>query len=507
MYQSMLYYLISLEAIAFVLSIFSVLPYNPFDILSEAVYLAVISYLSNKLFARIFKTRENPESQFITALIISLLMGPMPVISNIVVLTLLPVFANASKYVLVIKKRHVFNPAALAVVLSAVIFRTGASWWIGSKYLVVFVIVMGLYTAYRIKRFHLILSFLAIFALLTVAFSALKGFSGGQSLEQLVNILIYSPILFFSFVMLVEPLTSPAQRRIRIYYGVFIGAVLVLLQNFTTGIFYTLELSLLAGNVFGRAFNLNPLLVLSFKERKDWTKNISSFIFKSQRKFNFKAGQFLEWTLSHKNADNRGIRRYFTISSSPTEDAIILTTKFAEKSSTFKKKLLEIKVRDEITATGPDGEFTVDENSSHSLVFIAGGIGITPFRSIIKYLTDKKIKKDIVLLYSAKTREEFIFGDIFDEAEKSFGLKTVYIITGGQEEESQVNLENIPVMRKFRAGTINFEIIKEEVLDWQNRIYYISGPEPMVESLEKTVGAMGIESKNIKRDYFPGYSE
>lgn len=507
MYRSMLYYLSFILVAAIILSALKVLPYKPLDIILTAAFLLIVSFVANFLLSKIFKAKVNPESQFITALIMALIIGPMPLVSNFLFLFILAVFANASKYILAIKKRHIFNPAAFAVVATAVFMKQGASWWVGSNYLVLAVALGGLLMAYKIKRFHLIMSFLISFAIFSTALSAIKGFSGGDSLNQLISALVYSPILFFSFVMLIEPLTSPNQRKFRIYYGAFIGGVLVLAQNLIPQISYSLELSLLVGNIFGRILNFNPQFTFVLKERKDLAKNISSFIFVPQKKIDFKAGQFMEWTVHHKNPDSRGVRRFFTISASPTENFMMLTTKLAEKPSSFKKTLFGLKLKDEITAMGPDGEFTIDENYKRPLVFIAGGIGITPFRSMIKYMLDKNIKRPITLFYSAKTTEEFVFREIFDEAEKTLELKTVYVVTDEKIPVKEATLQNIPVEHKIRSGYLDAGMIKEEVFDWQNRVYYISGPEPMVKAFEKMVEEMGVPGKNIKHDYFPGYIE
>lgn len=241
-------------------------------------------------------------------------------------------------------------------------------------------------------------------------------------------------------------------------------------------------------------FNLFSPREVELKERKDLSSSISAFIFEKPRGFNFEAGQFLEWTLKHPEADDRGETRYFTVSASPSEDFLMITTRFSEKSSSFKAVLRKMEKGEKIRISGARGEFTLPSKPK-PLVFIAGGIGITPFRSMIKFMLDEKISTPITLFYSNKTAEDIVFKEIFGEAEKSF-LKTVYIVT-----------DDVSGNWKGEKERINPEMIKREVPDWLERNYYISGPEPMVKAFEKMTEEMGVPGKNIKHDYFPGYAD
>ena len=117
--------------------------------------------------------------------------------------------------------------------------------------------------------------------------------------------------------------------------------------------------------------------------------------------------------MAHDHPDSRGIRRWFTISSSPTEQHIWLTTRFTDRGSTFKRKLKELAEGDEIIVSGLEGDFVLPKHLSRPMAFIAGGIGITPFRSMIKYLLDKDLKADIILLYSNRTVRDVVFKEIF----------------------------------------------------------------------------------------------
>lgn len=198
--------------------------------------------------------------------------------------------------------------------------------------------------------------------------------------------------------------------------------------------------------------------------------------------FSFQAGQFLHWSLPHAQPDDRDTERWFTISASPTESELLITTKISEKSSTFKQAFRNLKPGDTLAATGPEGDFVLPTDKSQPLVFLAGGIGITPFRSMIKFLVDTNEPRPITLLYAAKTTDEFVFKDLFSTAEKTIGLKTKYI-----------------------TGPLDEQTIKTFVTDLTKPLIYLSGPEPMVEALGDTLKEAGVPAQRLKQDFFPGY--
>lgn len=240
MYRLILYYLSFLFGVAVILSFLQILPDNPTDILVSGFYLIFLCYLSNQVFGYLFKIKPNYESQLITGLILGLIIGPLPFLPNLLFLTVTPILSTASKYIFNIRKQHIFNPAAFAVVFAAIFLGKGASWWIGSLAIAPFIILGGVILLRKIHRFNLVLGFLIPYLLFYP------------------QTFLASPILFFSFVMLTEPLTSPADKNLRTYYGIFTAFIFILLQKFFA-VSYTLELSLLVANVFGRLVRSNAI--------------------------------------------------------------------------------------------------------------------------------------------------------------------------------------------------------------------------------------------------------
>jgi glycine betaine catabolism B len=225
------------------------------------------------------------------------------------------------------------------------------------------------------------------------------------------------------------------------------------------------------------------------------TPQIYHFSFSSSQKLDFKPGQYLEWTVPHKRPDLRGNRRYFTIASSPTEKDIQLGVRFEQKGSSFKKALLDLDDQRKIVASQLTGDFTLPNDKKKKLVFIAGGIGVTPFRSIAKYLIDKNEKRDIVLFFACSSPTEFIYQEIFDKA-KNIGLRTNYVIT--KKENAPKNWQGI-------VGYLSPETVREKLPDYKERDYYLSGPISMVEAYKSLLSKLGIPKHRIHTDYFPGF--
>ena len=484
MYRLMLYYLIALIVSAGFFGIFSFLPYTLQDLLFSAVIAITVGYISNYFFSKIFKAQTNIESVFISSLILVLIM-PVGFPKDSLLLALASVIAMASKYILAFNKRHIFNPAAVSAVIMS-FFGYTASWWIGSLVMFPFIFSGGLLLLRKTQREKMTMVFITVF----LSFSAIVTFFLTGSLETALTawrISIFdSSMLFFMFVMLIEPLTSPARKKPQIYFAFLISFIYTATQTGIINLAITPEITLLIGNIFAYLIYPNYRLILNLKDKLKLSKDTYSFIFEKQNNFNFIPGQYMEWTLAHKKADARGNRRYFTISSSPTEESLAITAKFYDPSSTYKEELLNFGNK-KITASLVSGDFILPKNINLPIVFIAGGVGITPFRSMIKYIVDKNLKSDIILIYLNKTEDEILFQDIFKTAEKN-GVKTKYFLTS-------------------KRGHLNEDEIKKLVPDFQKRIFYISGPQLMVRSFEKMLLNIRISKNKIKTDFFPGYAE
>lgn len=491
MYRLVLYYLIALICVAIILSLFHVLSLSPLSIVFSSLFLVAVCWVANAVFAKVFNVPANVESLYISALILTLIIPPATSTAGFVFLAWAAIWAMASKYIFAIGEKHLFNPAAFAVALTAFTIGQSANWWVGTASMLPAVILGGLLMARKIKRSDLVLSFLAV-ALFTVF--VLGVIKGTALIDIAKQVFLYSPLFFFAFVMLTEPLTTPPKRRLRIIYGALTG-FLFAPQIHITGIYSTPELALMIGNLFSYLIGPKQKLLLKLKEKIQVAPGVYDLIFSSNKKPAFEPGQYFEWTLGHHHPDSRGNRRYFTAASSPTEKNLSIGVKFYPNSSSFKSRLAEMKEGEQIVASQLAGDFVLPKDMKQKCVFLAGGIGVTPFRSMIKYLLDTGQKRPIVLFYSNRTAQDVAYKEIFDEAQVKLGIKTVYAIS-----------ENAPPDWKGRVGFINETMIKEEVPDFLNCVFYISGPHAMVTAFQDTLSKMGVSRLQIKTDFFPGYA-
>lgn len=481
MYQLMIRFLLGLLCTATAVSWLGVLSFDPIAIIVGAIVTVATCYSANAAIASMYKIRQNNESAIITGLILALIIGPS--LSGLfwVPLVVASIGAMAAKYLFKIHNRHIFNPAAFGAVFSAAIFGHGASWWVGVHLLTPLVLVGGLLIGYKIHRLKLIGVFIASYLALFVIFNATT-LPISVIAQLLWSLVVGSPLIFFAFVMLIEPQTSPNQSKYHLLYAVFIAAITVIAQTYAGSVSYTMEAALLVGNLATRLVQNDHKYNLVLLRQEQWAPGIIGFWLNKPASFTFQAGQFLQWTLPHSRPDNRGIRRWFTISASPSESELLLTTKFSEKSSTFKQALQKLQPGDRLTASGLEGDFVLPADRNQSLVFLAGGIGITPFRSMIKFLMDTRETRPITLLYAAKTPAEFVYKDLFAEAEKTIGLKIRYI-----------------------TGLLDEHAIRASVTDLTKPLFYVSGPEPMVEAIGETLKKAGVPNTQLKQDFFPGY--
>jgi ferredoxin-NADP reductase/Na+-translocating ferredoxin:NAD+ oxidoreductase RnfD subunit len=491
MYRLVLYYLVVLVLAACVYGFFGLLPYDPTATAFSTLLILLVCYASNWVFAKTFKAATNIESFIITALILALIISPVKASDHIGVgfLVFASVWAMASKYIFAIGKKHLFNPAAFAVALTALTINQPATWWVGGNlYLLPIVVVGGLLVVRKIQRFDLVLSFAAAAIIATVATSS------SNFLTPLTQTFLHSSFFFLAFVMLTEPLTTPPNRWLRIVYGAFVGVLFA--PNVHIGTFYmTPELALLAGNVFSYIVSPKGRYMLTLVGIEQASTDVYDFVFAPDRRFKFKPGQYLEWTLSHRYPDNRGNRRYFTIASAPADPNVRLGVKFYNPSSTFKRALAGMKVGNTISVSHLAGGFVLPRNKDKKLVFIAGGIGITPFRSMIEHLLYTKEKRNIVLFYANKTEADVAYKPLLDKAQAELGIKTIYALSGQKDPPAGM-----------LSGSIDEKLIAKEVPNFREYTFYISGPHSMVDSFKKTLVDIGVSRFKIKSDFFPGFA-
>jgi ferredoxin-NADP reductase len=474
-YRLVLYFLLVLLGWGALISLDKKLPFSWHAILLSVALLVVVCRAFGELFARILNVARNFESDYITALILSLILTPATTPKDFLLLAGAGFAAIASKYVLVIHRQHIFNPAALGAFTAGVLFHHYASWWIATTWLLPPLLIGGLLIVRKMKRFLMV----AIFVVVSLIILLLTSHTA-SNLSIIWEVLSLTPLLFLGFVMLTEPLTSPDAFLKYLPYS-----LLVALLYSVSWFRLSPEEALLIGNLLAYALVRGKRLQLTLTKADKVASAIYSFTFEYHGLFDFKPGQYLEWTLPLAHSDRRGNRRYLTLSSSPTEHQLSFTVRIPQKPSHFKQALMDFKPGDEVLASHLGGSFTMPGDEDYKLAFIAGGIGITPFRSMIKYLIDKKQERDINLLYAANKADEFVFGELFTQA-KHLGLQTEYLETGKR--------------------IISADDITTAIPDYQERIFYLSGPYGFVKTTRDLLLDLGLGLNDIRSDYFPGYN-
>lgn len=229
-----------------------------------------------------------------------------------------------------------------------------------------------------------------------------------------------------------------------------------------------------------------------FDHAEDEAANIRTFYFRPEKPVHYTAGQYTELALPHPRPDKRGTRRWFTLSSSPTDELLAITTKYAgdDDTSSFKRKLFRLKPGAEVHLADPMGDFVLPKLIQTPLVFVAGGIGITPFHSMLAWLAATDEQRPIKLLYGVRDEGEIIFEDAFGQA----GIKPIITVS-----------EPSPAWGGER-GRITAELLVGLEHPSEDALVYVSGPEPMVRSLAKDLHKKGLPKTSIVSDEFPNYA-
>ena len=222
------------------------------------------------------------------------------------------------------------------------------------------------------------------------------------------------------------------------------------------------------------------LKLISVKQEID---NIFTFTFAPENPIKWEPGQYLHYILDHPNPDDRGVERWFTIAAAPYENNIKITTRYADgRQSTFKQALKKLKPDDTIEGDNPEGDFLINDLSK-KYILIAGGIGVTPFYSILKQLDNVGKKIDAELLYLSRD-ENLAFIDELEEMSQKNRSLCIHKFTG----DNKLSDEELTALTQIETS-----------------VFYVSGPKSMVGYYFEKLQNLGVQSDRLKKDFFPGY--
>lgn len=482
MHNLLLFNLSALVILSLVFSLTGSLQFEATSLLASAVILTSVCVGLSFLFAKLYGATLTVGSSGITGLILFCIFTPPKDVGDAIILVLVGALAIASRYILAINRRHIFNPAAIGAVIIGLLGIVHASWWIANDVMAPFVLLLGLLVIRKLRRWALFGSFFVVATALTLVINV---DTATTTTALIKDTLVSWPILFLGFFMLTEPLTTPPRHRQQIIYGALVGALVGSPHLHVGSVFMTPELALVIGNLYAYSTTMRQRLSLRLQSKKEIAPGIFEFIFKPNARQEFLAGQYAEVTLPVPllRLDARGNRRSFTIASAPGKQEMRIVTRFPERTSSFKQQLAQLEKGEAIYINYIGGEFVLPKDQQEKLVFVAGGIGVTPFISMVESLLHANQKRDITLFYQAADKSQLLCTELWQQAEK-VGLTLVPIVAG----------------KPFDA-----KVLRKHVPNFSNCQIYVSGPPGFVAQQETELRTAGVKRSRIVTDYFSGY--
>lgn len=473
---------------------------DPFTVPGQLITLAVLlvaSVASNLLLALPFRVRPHTESAVITALLLFMLFWPTTVAADLAWLAAAAALANASKYVIAWRGRHVLNPTAAGVFLVVVVQEVAgreapinATWWIASEQLLPFVAVGAVLVLWRTRRLDVGVLFVVVAGALVV-----WGLSIGQPVGDALAVTATAyPIVFLAGFMLSEPLTLPPRRWQQLVVaaaaGVLLALPIALLRVTDTPpdlglLTLTPELALLLANLVAFALARRAGIGLEVVDVRPLGGDVHEVAFAPRRRVAFRPGQYLELHVPHRS-DRRGVRRVFSISSAPGAADLTIAVRVPEPASSLKRELVGLAAGSRVRATGVHGDFVWPRGDA-PLLLVAGGIGVTPFLSQLRDTGSR----DVVLVYGVPDADAVPYRDEL----AATGVPVTLV--------SPQPPEHLPEGWTHVAGPVlTGDVVVDAVPDAADRIAFVSGPPAMVDAVRADLRG---RCARVRVDHFTGY--
>ena len=228
-------------------------------------------------------------------------------------------------------------------------------------------------------------------------------------------------------------------------------------------------------------------------EKREVAKGTLLTLFEADGYPDYRPGSYFWVELPDRgHTDEKGLRRHISLVTSPTERPLVgLATRL--RDSAFKRTLAELEVGDEVAVEEPKGSFLLPEDTSAEYVFVAGGIGITVFRSMLRYIADEQLPYRVTLVYSNRDRESAAFLDELEELERRIdGLRVVLTMTDDPEWEGETRHLDADVLRDLLGGL-------------EGKTFFVAGPPEMAQSVADSLTGAGLPEDRVLADKFSGY--
>ncbi|HEU5004786.1 MAG TPA: FAD-dependent oxidoreductase [Candidatus Saccharimonadales bacterium] len=229
-------------------------------------------------------------------------------------------------------------------------------------------------------------------------------------------------------------------------------------------------------------------------KKEEIANGTMAFYFEKPEGFEFRAGQFADYTLINPpETDEEGNTRGFSIITAPFEENIGAATRL--RDTAFKRVLKDLPIGTEVKLDAPYGDFTLHKTETTPAVFLIGGIGVTPVRSMVTQAMHDKTAHKITLIHSSRTPADMPFMADFERLTTK-NPNFTYI---------PVASDNAPEDWQGERGRVDEATIKKHVLDLNAPIYYLSGPEGMVKAMRQLLVSLNVNEDNVRTEEFTGY--
>jgi len=235
---------------------------------------------------------------------------------------------------------------------------------------------------------------------------------------------------------------------------------------------------------------------VKLRSREEVAEGTMAFRFEKPAGWTFKAGQSMDMTLlDPAETDSEGDTRAFSIASAPQEDSLMVATRM--RDTAFKRTLKTLLLGSTVKIEGPFGNLTLHNNAAKTAVLLAGGIGITPFRSMVVRAAREKLPHRIFLFFSNRRPEDAPFLEELRAAERDNpNYKLIATMTEMEKSKRPWHGE---------TGLVNAGMLSKYLKDAQSPVYYIAGPPAMVKAMREILSKQSVDDDDIRTEEFSGY--
>ncbi|WP_375387546.1 FAD-dependent oxidoreductase [uncultured Amnibacterium sp.] len=481
MYRLVVLVLLITAVGAIVLSLVGVVSFAPTGLLAALAVSVVVGYGTNRLLGAIRRVRPHAESGVITGLLGFFLFLPLPTVQALGALALAITVANLSKYLLVVRGRHVVNPVAIGAVVLLLTGLSGATWWVATPALLPFLLIGGLLIARRAGAWDLVLPVLAVGVVGTTLRLAAGGTAPGAALWTAVA---SYPTVFLAVFMMSEPLTAPPRRWQRVLVSALVG-VLLLLPLRVGPIPMTPEIALVLGNAVAFAFGQRRRIRFAVEGREAHPGDLAELRLRSEAPLRIRPGQYVELSLPGAKQDTRGLRRAFSPANAPGADLVRIVTRQPAAPSAFKRALAALPAGATVAGSVVAGDFVPPRDPAQPVVWLAGGIGVTPFLA----MAQAEPKRDAVLVWRLRAED--------DPAWAAAALAGTRVLVVGPGDGP------LPAGWQRIGARLEPDALQRAVPDLPDRSAYAAGSPDWVSGARAAARSAG--ARRVRTDRFLGY--